>query len=253
MSFWRMVWQSLLYHRRINFSVALGVAAASAVLTGALLVGASMRGSLKALTLDRLNRVDEFLATQQFFQSELVTQLQETEVFKKNYAHAAGAIFFPSASLERNPGNNQDGDEVSRRASEVQILAADDSIWWFGGEQYQPKRLPAEGEVILNATLADALGLSSVDLGTQEVLVTLRLPKPNAVPSDSPLGEKEDLILNLPRLRVIEILPDQGLGRFGLHPTQLTPKNAFVSLNQVQKALDKEGKLNCLFAGTSDP
>ena len=216
MSFWRMVWQSLLYHRRINFSVALGVAAASAVLTGALLVGASMRGSLKALTLDRLNRVDEFLATQQFFQSELVTQLQETEVFKKNYAHAAGAIFFPSASLERNPGNNQDGDEVSRRASEVQILAADDSIWWFGGEQYQPKRLPAEGEVILNATLADALGLSSVDLGTQEVLVTLRLPKPNAVPSDSPLGEKEDLILNLPRLRVIEILPDQGLGRFGL-------------------------------------
>ena len=252
MSFWRMVWQSLLYHRRINFSVALGVAAASAVLTGALLVGASMRGSLKALTLDRLNRVDEFLVTQQFFQSELVTQLQETEFFEKNYAHAAGAIFFPSASLELNPGNNQDGDEVSRRASEVQILAADDSIWWFGGEQYQPKRLPAEGEVILNATLADALGLSSVDPGTQEVLVTLRLPKPNAVPSDSPLGEKEDLILNLPRLRVIEILPDQGLGRFGLHPTQLTPKNAFVSVNQVQKALDKEGKLNCLFAGTSD-
>ena len=72
MSFWRMVWQSLLYHRRINFSVALGVAAASAVLTGALLVGASMRGSLKALTLDRLNRVDEFLVTQQFFQSELL-------------------------------------------------------------------------------------------------------------------------------------------------------------------------------------
>ena len=52
--------------------------------------------------------------------------------------------------------------------------------------------------MILNATLADALGLSSADPGTQEVLVTLRLPKPNAVPSDSPLGEKEDLILNLP-------------------------------------------------------
>ena len=54
--------------------MALGVAAASAVLTGALLVGASMRGSLKALTLDRLNRVDEFLVTQQFFQSTSASQ-----------------------------------------------------------------------------------------------------------------------------------------------------------------------------------
>ncbi len=253
MSFWRIVWQSLFYHRRINFAVALGVAAASAVLTGALLVGTSMRGSLKALTIDRLNRVDEFLVTQTFFNESLVEQIQSTEPFQLHYVNAAGGIFFPSASLETaaaNPGGESQSDR--RRAGEVQILAGDQAMWRFAGEAFKPQRLPQEGEVILNASLAESLGIEPSALEQGEVLVTLRLPKPHAVPSDSPLGEKEDLILNLPRLRVIEILPDQGLGRFGLHPTQLTPKNAFVALPQVQSALEKEGQLNCLWIGGAE-
>ncbi len=49
---------SLRHYWRIHIAVALGVAAATAVLTGALLVGDSVRGSLRALTLDRLGRID---------------------------------------------------------------------------------------------------------------------------------------------------------------------------------------------------
>ena len=61
MNAWRYVTRSLFHHWRINCAVALGVAAATAVLTGALLIGDAMRGSLRTLTLDRLGRIDEIL------------------------------------------------------------------------------------------------------------------------------------------------------------------------------------------------
>ena len=50
----RLIRDSLRHHRRIHIAVALGTAAATAVLTGALLVGDSMRGSLFATAMNRL-------------------------------------------------------------------------------------------------------------------------------------------------------------------------------------------------------
>lgn len=73
MSTWRFLLRSLVFHWRIHMAVALGVAAATAVLTGALLVGDSVRGSLRRLTLDRLGRIDEVLVTDRFFAEEMAT------------------------------------------------------------------------------------------------------------------------------------------------------------------------------------
>src|SRR5512134_827398 len=66
--------RSLAYHLRINAAVALGVAAATAVLTGALLVGDSVRGSLRHLALDRLGEIDSVLLTQRFFRTQLADE-----------------------------------------------------------------------------------------------------------------------------------------------------------------------------------
>ena len=59
--------RSLIYFWRIQLAVLLGAAVATAVLTGALLVGDSVRGSLRDLTLDRLGRIDYALASERFF------------------------------------------------------------------------------------------------------------------------------------------------------------------------------------------
>jgi putative ABC transport system permease protein len=61
MTFFRLIFRSLRYHWRTNLAVACGVAVGTAVLTGALLVGDSMRGSLRHLTLDRLGRINQAL------------------------------------------------------------------------------------------------------------------------------------------------------------------------------------------------
>ena len=91
MSTWRFIVRSLAYHWRIHLAVALGVAAATAVLTGALLVGDSVRGSLRRLTLDRLGRIDEVLVTDRFFAAELVARLKATPGFREHFSAATPA------------------------------------------------------------------------------------------------------------------------------------------------------------------
>ena len=100
MSFWRLVGSSLRFHWRIHAAVALGVAAATAVLTGALVVGDSVRASLRELTLGSLGRIDQALATDRFFRVELARELESREAFRRRFAAARPAILFPRATAE---------------------------------------------------------------------------------------------------------------------------------------------------------
>src|SRR5690349_6490783 len=144
------VLRSLLFYRRPQFAVALGVAAATAVLTGALLVGDSMRGSLRALTLDRLGQIDEMLVVDHFFRAELASEWQKSQAFQDNYSAIAPAILFPSVTLETS------GDHP-HRAANVLAVGSNEAFWKLGSEQIQPKKLPQGDEIILNQPLADAL------------------------------------------------------------------------------------------------
>src|SRR5437763_1969716 len=75
MTFFRLLLRNLFYHWRGNFAVMLGIVLGSAVLTGALLVGDSLRGSLKALTLDQLGWVEDAMAPGRFFRAALVDDI----------------------------------------------------------------------------------------------------------------------------------------------------------------------------------
>ena len=71
--------RSLFFFWRVNLAVCLGVVAATAVLTGALLVGDSMRGSLRKISLDGLGNVDEILLTDRFFREQLAEEIQAND------------------------------------------------------------------------------------------------------------------------------------------------------------------------------
>ena len=103
----RLIVVSLVHHWRMNLAVACGVVAGTAVLTGALLVGDSMRGSLRALTLERLGQVDEVLLTERFFRAELADALGESEEFRRYFGDAVPVILL-RASLE-NPSPRKSG------------------------------------------------------------------------------------------------------------------------------------------------
>ena len=75
MSLTRLVWLSATYHWRTNLAVALGVAAAVSVLGGALLVGDSVRGSLRDIALSRLGRTGQVMSSTGFFREALAADV----------------------------------------------------------------------------------------------------------------------------------------------------------------------------------
>src|SRR5215207_9956259 len=66
---------SLRYYAATNALVVLGVAVAVAVLGGALLVGASVRESLKQIALGRLGATDALVTSPTFFRTALADEI----------------------------------------------------------------------------------------------------------------------------------------------------------------------------------
>jgi ABC-type antimicrobial peptide transport system permease subunit len=219
MSILRLIFAAFTYHRRMNFAVACGVAVGTAVLTGALLVGDSMRGSLRYLALDRLGLIDEAVLSDHFFRAQLADEF------------SAPAIIL-SASME-NPTPNQ-----PLRANRVQLIGCDKRFWQLGAGPMPAPSLDVR-EIALNRPLAEKLAVKPGD----EVM--LRLPRPGAIPADSALGQKRDTVQSF-RLTVKSVIPADGLGRFGLRPTQHMPLNAYVELQWLQERLEQSGRANAI-------
>ena len=209
---------------RLSLSVIMGVATATAVIVGALLVGDSMRGSLRALTIERLGKTNTILAPGSFFASESIVKKQ---------SGAAALIFFPTGVVETKQTDN-----LIRRAGHIQIIGCDAAFWDLGTTGIRPKSLPTNDGVVLNQSAASELGVSKGDQ------VTLRLPIEQAVPADSPLGRREIQSEGLPRMEVLDVIPDRGLGRFAITPSQAAPLNIFVRRDTVAEVLDRQGQAN---------
>lgn len=240
MNLWHIAKRSLAFYRSTNLSIALGAAAATAVLTGALIVGSSMRGSLRQLTLERLGQIDDMLVADGFFSAQLADQIRQLEVFSQHYDQAVPAILFPGGSLEyRTSQVDEQGQtvEVVRRAGQVSVLGVGDDFWSLeiNGDPGYPS---LRGDVaIINQAVADDLKITQEDVDQGTAKLTVRVPKQTQLPADSALGRKTDLIESLVDLRVIAIVPTRGLGRFGMFPSQADPLNVYLPIEMVQDAL----------------
>ena len=93
--------QSLLFHWRGNFAVFLGVVVGTAVLTGALLVGDSLRGSLREHTLQQLGWVEEALIAPRFFRQGLAGDLALSGAADAGFSNARGGGPESSAGYPR--------------------------------------------------------------------------------------------------------------------------------------------------------
>jgi ABC-type lipoprotein release transport system permease subunit len=232
-----LVLASLCHHWPANLAVACGVAVGTAVLTGALLVGDSLRGSLRDLTLDRLGEIDEALLPGRFFSAEGVED--------------GKAAILLRGSLEKAES------DPPRRANQVNIIGCDLMDFWglwgprgrdFPGVDASgryPVRFtygvgPGRGQVVLNEPVARQLGVAPGDT------VIVRLPRPGDIPAETALGRKHQTGRSL-RLQVAAIGPAEGPGRFSLEPSQRLPRIAYVALDELQEALGEQGKVNAVF------
>lgn len=238
----RYVTASLWHHRRAHLAMALGVAVATAVFTGALVIGDSLRGSLRDLTLQRLEAVDFALVTPQLFRAELASELAAQSGFKEQRFIAAAPVLLMQGSATASINDHV------RRAVNIAIVGAGKPFWSMSRAYVpvnripQSYRIPGRGEVWLTEPLAHELEVAKGDE------IVLRLPTAEALPADSPLGEKTETTLGL-RLKVGAILRPEEFSRFSLTPGQRPPRSAFVDIETLQQALDQPGKANAILVG----
>jgi ABC-type antimicrobial peptide transport system permease subunit len=227
--------QSLKHYFRSDFTIALGVMAATAVLTGALIVGDSMRQSLRSLTMERLGQIDEMLVSQGFFREKLADEIRRNKTFQSDYQKVTPLILFPGGTVEYQQ-------EVgSSRAGQVNVLGVNDEFWSFDSSTLDVTAISGleDETAIINQALADDLNISAKDVESGDAKITVRIPKQTQMPAESALGRKRDLIESLVDLKVVKVLPTEGLGRFSLHPSQSDPLNVYLPIPLLQDALGR--------------
>jgi ABC-type lipoprotein release transport system permease subunit len=218
--------------------VALGVAVSSAVIVGALLVGDSMRGSLKDIAMDRIGSIDSVVLAPRWFDAKRLDQAATVLASTDGQpAEIHGLLLLPSvvAELQDRSGESE-GKIITRRSTELTLLGTDEAFWNLGS--IRPSRLPKGNELVLNASLAEKLDAQVGDR------VTLKVSRDAVVPADSALGKRENEVIALSRWEVVDILPDKSLARFSLKSDQRPVQNVFADKAALQSALDIENKIN---------
>jgi putative ABC transport system permease protein len=231
MTLWTLIRRSLHFHARAHLGVLLGATVGSAVLIGALLVGDSVRASLREMALVRLGKVDFAMVT-------------GDRLFSERHGRDPSAIH-RAAPLLLLPGTVSTGDN-SARANRVQIAGVDADFWKLASAAPPFAEIP-RGSVVLNRPLAEQLHAKTGDS------VVVRATKVSHLSRDAPLAPQEDSSVAL-RLNVHAIVSDEQFGRFSLQANQVAPFNAFVRLDELQARAGTTNKVNvALWQGSQTP
>ncbi len=222
---------SLRYYWRSNVAVVLGVAAGVAVLVGSLLVGASVKASLRDLALERLGNVTHALTPRTFFAQGLAKQA------------ALQAVTDPCVPVVVLRGAAQAaGTDV--HVPGVNVLGVDEPFWPLAGGE-APTGIDGRN-VAINARLASDLGVQTGDS------VLLKVGQAITAPAGSLFARRtrDDTVQSM-RVKVAAVIPTRRAGRFTLRSDEPRPRNVYVSLPWLQRQLDRAGQANTLLVATS--
>lgn len=248
----RLVRRGLWFHRRSNFAVLMGVAVGTAVLTGALLVGDSLRGSLRQRALRQIGLIEAVALPGRFFDERLADRVGvEPAIVLGATAQVVGGETVTDVTVYafRDEGVISGFGEF-RSTWDFDLF--DWRTWtppstYRSIAGYSPLRAKAE-TMYLSPPLADALKLSG------PANVRLRLPRPTAIPRDTAFGRTQasDLTAEL-------VLETQTLdaadpaAHLSLLPSGSEPRTVFVTWSVLQQALSQPGRANALIrSGPSD-
>lgn len=231
MSLRLLITRSLWFHWRTNLAVALAVAVASGVLTGALLVGDSVQYTLRKTVQDRLGRTEFAVVPQnRFFRAELAEELEQR----------LGGTVVPVLQVA-GIVTNGDG---SRRVNRVTVYGVDERFYRLGSG-LDPFAQRTTETALLSEAVAGRLELEAGDE------VVLRVEKPGLMPRDIPLASDADRTIAF-RLSVQAVAGNAALGRFDLKANQTAPLNVFVPLRWLGEKIEQPGRANALLAAGTE-
>ena len=187
-----------------------GVATAVAVLAGALLVGDSVRGSLRDLVVGRLGKTDYVVISTGFFREQLADRPAEN-----SGASAAVSGVVPLVAANAMVSVQQTG----RKAGQVRVYGVDDRFWRFHGVEGVSG--PSSRDAYVSPALASQISAAA------DSVILVSVQRPTDIPLESLHGRRNDLGRTL-RLTVRRVLPSNLLGEFALDPQQGDVRAVFV-------------------------
>lgn len=217
-----LILRNLRYFKGVNLALVVGMMVATAVLTGALMVGGSVQASLADLARQRLGPITDAIIARRFFDESLANRLQSDPELTKRYEIAPAVLLSGGASNENE----------SVRAGDVQIAAA--------GGDFAPV---SAGQCVLNGPTAAALGVNQPG-----AMILFSLPdKPDEVREATLSRRSREDTLTAMRSRVVRIDTNADmLALFNPNGGQRVPKNGWVNLPELQEQVDLRGRVNAI-------
>ncbi|MDZ4287548.1 MAG: FtsX-like permease family protein [Prosthecobacter sp.] len=213
--------QSARHYWRGHIGLLFGAFLASAVLSGSLLVGDSVRASLRRVAHLRLGQVESgVLGGDRWFSESLARGVKATPLIL-----AVGSTTAANAKV---------------RVNSTQVLGIEDSFWKLSASG-KPVAIN-KNSVALNEPLARKLQVKVGDT------VLVRLERPSAISRDAPLSGSTNQDVSL-RRQVSAIVSAEDFGAFQVIASQITPDTVFVPLADLQIQLEMDTKVNALLSG----
>lgn len=212
------VLQSARHYWRGHLGLLFGTFLAATILTGSLLVGDSVRASLRRVAELRLGKVEGgVLGGDRWFTEGLARKSQ------------AAPLILATGSASAANGK--------MRVNGAQVLGVDEAFWKLSPSS---KAITFDKtSVAINESLARKLGVKVGDT------VLVRLERPSAISRDAPLSGSTNEDISL-RRKIAAIVSAEDFGTFQLIASQIPPDSVFVNLSDLQNQLEMDGRVNAL-------
>jgi ABC-type antimicrobial peptide transport system permease subunit len=219
---------------KLNLALICATCISTLVITGSLIAGDSLNGTINQAAFDNLNEVDEIITSDDLFNGSIAEQLRANTALMEEVDHISPIIYIQG--IAESPGTGA----VTKN---TQIIGFDQGFFDFGslktvkGENLD--NLPEADEVYVNEELAAELELKVGDK------LNLTFSRLDQVYEAIFLGSQESTNLWL-QFTVSEIVTSEGLGRFQLNANRRAPQNVYVSLETMQKVIGTSEGVNTI-------
>jgi putative ABC transport system permease protein len=231
MQFRRLISRSFFHYLKGNMLAGGGLAVATAVITGAFIIGDSLSHSLERAVIMRLGGITHSVTA-----GERLFTMEMGDRFAEESGHPVS-----SALVAEGMAISGDG---TQRLNRIQVIGTDDNFSSLlgSGLDYSAAR---PGEAIVSENMASRLGLEVGDF------LMLRMKRAGVIPMNTPLVSDADQSVTR-RVMVAAIAGDDDYGRFNLRISQTAPFNVFVNAGWLNTVMGLDGMANILLVAHED-